>query len=81
MVAWFSALVETEGGEKEANAGSNSEWGWLWRLPGWTRGLPVGVWPPGGVRDLVVLATEPRSRWPSDLPSKPDSRILALKNS
>jgi hypothetical protein len=30
---------------------------------------------------LVLSATEPRSRWPSNLPFEPDSQILALKNS
>jgi hypothetical protein len=80
MVAWFSASVETEGRE-EANEGSSSEWGWLWGLLGRTLGLPVGVRPPGGVRGLVLSVTEPRSRWPSDLPFEPDSKILALKNS
>jgi hypothetical protein len=74
MVAWLSASMETKGRE-EANVGNGSELGWLWRLPRWTRGLLIGVQPPGGGHDLVLSATEPRPRWPSGSPSVSDSPI------
>jgi hypothetical protein len=59
--------------EEGVNAGNGNELGQLWRLPGRTRGLLVGVRLPGGERDMALSATMPRPRWPSGLPSASDS--------
>jgi hypothetical protein len=64
--------------EEGANAGNGNELGQLWRLPGRTRGLLVGVRLPGGGRDLALLATKPRPRWPSGLSSASDGPNCTL---